>query len=141
MIHIQHLPKRAVDIPWEIGNAAAAVLAKENARNVCPWNSRIDLFHRQIRIRRHNGQRRRQGISLRLDIDAIHAIDDSRSILQPVYEWMKLAGSRILFNVEIRILNRVLNLPVKRSPEERGKAEVAPANAPFVVEGGFVRRG
>jgi len=30
VIHIQHLPKRVVDIPWEIGNTAAAVLAKEN---------------------------------------------------------------------------------------------------------------
>ena len=57
MIERQHLPEHAIDVPREIDDAASADLADIHFRDVGLGHPRVDLLHRQIRVRRNQRQR------------------------------------------------------------------------------------
>ncbi len=57
MIGAEHLPESTVDIAREIHDAASSNLLQVHAGQP-GTRARVDRFHGQVRIRRHNAQRR-----------------------------------------------------------------------------------
>ena len=73
------------------------------------------------------------------DLDAAHAVDDARRVLQAGQERMPLAGGRVGFQTQIRILHRAFDAAFEGDAKEVRQAEVLSPHAPFVVETRFVR--
>jgi hypothetical protein len=46
-------------------------------------------------------------------VNPIHAIDDARGVFQPLNDWMKPAGLRVLLDIEIRVVDVGLDTTVE----------------------------
>src|SRR6266550_1849252 len=92
MLDAHHFPEDAVNVPGEINDAALSQIPEINLRFVGLRNSRVNLFHRQIRIGRNQGEGRSGKVPRRVYLQPPNAVDDARGIVQPIENWMRAAS-------------------------------------------------
>ncbi len=95
---------------------------------------REDRLHGQVRIRRHDAQRRELAWRRRGHIDLVHRVDDAARVFESAKQRMRCVGCGIFFQAQVRIEHVFLELARIGRAEKRGEAEVLAPHAPLVVE-------
>jgi len=79
VIDAENLPENPVDVPWKVHDSALAHFMHVNLWNGRAYLTRIDFFHRQVRVRGHQRQRGNAKVLARTDIQAEGSVYDAVS--------------------------------------------------------------